>query len=308
VFAGVSKNKIMRNDKVAIKLVMPDGQTLEDLVKTVTAEGSMLQAISTCEFVLKCSTAFTCAKADLPQEVQDVDGIKALAGDANMVGLVTTLANGGDLWEKKNFLMASQRYSLMKDYAHALDCINKLGYVHRDIKPQNLMIHFKDFLGNDPQGVIIDMGVMSTLNAAKAECHLPHHVGTPGYLPPVVFDKSQCNYGVAHWDEYSLGHSLMAIGAMEIAGAGDDALKLQRKMTFVPNDEMSRWPEFIASFKTAKHDTPVCEVNEAGVDINRDKYLASPWKLGNIDTKVVEQGTGYFKQNKDDADIPICPK
>ena len=80
-------------------------------------------------------------------------------------------------WKKKTRLVEHDIYSLTLQLFSGLQCAHKLEVVHRDIKPQNLMLHGRLIL------VIIDWGI------AKVKGHEleDEHVGTAMFWPPECY-------------------------------------------------------------------------------------------------------------------------
>ena len=91
----------------------------------------------------------------------------------------------------------NQLLNLLRDYAAALAAMHSHCFVHRDIKPQNLMID------QHGRGRIIDYGLVGTFDAESDPSGLRNYlVGTPGYFAPEAW--SQQSYLPAG-DIYGLG-------------------------------------------------------------------------------------------------------
>ena len=90
---------------------------------------------------------------------------------------------------------------LMRDYASALAAIHNHCFIHRDIKPQNLMID------EHGRGRIIDYGLVGTFDADINPSGLRNYlVGTHGYIAPEAFSK-QCYLPAG--DLYCLGRVML---------------------------------------------------------------------------------------------------
>ena len=117
---------------------------------------------------------------------------------------------------------------LLRDYASALAAIHGHGFVHRDIKPQNLMI---DEAG---RGRIIDYGLVGTFDAEFDPSGLRNYlVGTPGYFAPETL-SNQCYLPAG--DMYSLGRVMLA--ALRIS-VGDPLLAIASNEDEQDDDEDS---------------------------------------------------------------------
>ena len=86
--------------------------------------------------------------------------------------------------------------------ATALHCAHEAGIVHRDVKPQNVMIR--------PSGapVVLDFGIASVVDATKADLTRTGEVlGTPSYMSPEQIDSGVGRVD-ARSDVFSLGATL----------------------------------------------------------------------------------------------------
>jgi serine/threonine-protein kinase len=94
--------------------------------------------------------------------------------------LIMELLEGETLRERlrRGKLEVGDARELVKQVAAALSRAHDLGIVHRDVKPDNLMVgagaHFK----------VLDFGVAKRLGAEKADITLGAMVGTPSYMSP----------------------------------------------------------------------------------------------------------------------------
>ncbi|CAK1590353.1 unnamed protein product [Parnassius mnemosyne] len=111
--------------------------------------------------------------------------------DSSNLYLVMELCNGGDLAG----LMARRNHPLSErdaafyvaEVAHALKTIHAMGYVHRDIKPQNIFI---DRCGHVKLG---DFGSCARLSEGGASGIA---VGTPDYVAPELLAAADCAHTV----------------------------------------------------------------------------------------------------------------
>ena len=114
----------------------------------------------------------------------------------------TTLAKSMRQFRKQSHETACNHLlELMRDYAAALAAIHGHRFVHRDIKPQNLMID------EQGRGRIIDYGLVGTFDAELDPSGLRNYlVGTPGYFAPeALSNQSYLPAG----DIYSLGRVML---------------------------------------------------------------------------------------------------
>jgi len=148
---AVFKGKLTADGSaVAIKVVFENGNGIDTIKGLVKSEGDLLEALNGCPNMLKVKSIFVAPKSEFPTEIQDLYPI----GD-KIVGLIMSLSRGGDLFDKWDECSTAQRYVLMEQYATSLKCMYDAGYVHADIKRENLMIDWdSDNVGANPVAVV----------------------------------------------------------------------------------------------------------------------------------------------------------
>lgn len=238
---------------VAVKVVRPQGgQSVQSLKTSMEEEMDRLVALAACPHVMKVTAGFFCKKSDLPVGIQGDFG--AIGANDIVVGMLNEIISGGNLYEKWLLLSDPQRYNLMIEFSKGFKCIQETGYVHADIKPLNLMIAWaSDATGAEPKGVIIDVGLMRKLDVATAQCAnggYAYYRGYP-YSPPDIWDATNCDNAIAHFDEYGLGVSFEQTGASPAAGTKAKALR--DLMKTIPANTTPRWDDFIAAFTLGKN-------------------------------------------------------
>jgi len=95
--------------------------------------------------------------------------------------LAMRLVDGGDLSDllkKKRKLPLNETSRIISQVGGALDYAHGLGVVHRDIKPQNILI---DKLGNC---LLTDFGIAKLVEATTHLTHTGGILGTPSYVSP----------------------------------------------------------------------------------------------------------------------------
>lgn len=105
---------------------------------------------------------------------------------------------GDDLKAIYRELSLQESLSAVKDVARALHFAARKGYVHRDVKPENIMIH-----NETHQAVLMDFGIARTVDAVSSEVtRTGTIIGTPQYMSP----EQAKGEAVGHpGDLYSLG-------------------------------------------------------------------------------------------------------
>ena len=113
--------------------------------------------------------------------------------------------DGKTLHEVARELTLQQKLAVIRDIAIALDAAHKLGLVHRDVKPANILVE------SGPRPFISDFGLARDL-AAPGETVQGAVLGTPQYMAPEQA-KGELTKLDARTDVYSLGATLyQAIG------------------------------------------------------------------------------------------------
>src|SRR5690606_23075971 len=86
---------------------------------------------------------------------------------------------GEDLKERRYELDMVQALGVVKDVARALDYAGRKGYVHRDVKPENIMLH-----AEDSRAVLMDFGIARATDVASGMTQTGTTMGTPHYMSP----------------------------------------------------------------------------------------------------------------------------
>jgi serine/threonine protein kinase len=123
--------------------------------------------------------------------------------DGNVFFLVTEYVPGTDLRRlvrTQGHLSMQQAASIIVQAAHGLSHAHKMGLVHRDIKPGNILV--------TPQGMakVSDLGLAGYLDADKGDPRAGRIVGTADYLSPEQIKNPHDVTSVS--DIYALGCTL----------------------------------------------------------------------------------------------------
>lgn len=86
---------------------------------------------------------------------------------------------GRDLKQARYNLPLSKRLAVVKDIAQALSFAGRKGYVHRDVKPDNIMLH-----ADDGRAVLMDFGIARPSGTAAGMTQTGTTMGTPHYMSP----------------------------------------------------------------------------------------------------------------------------
>lgn len=117
----------------------------------------------------------------------------------NHIHLVLEVLHGGELFEriiKKGFYSEQDACVLMKRLLTALEYMHNKGVMHRDMKPENLILKENS---NDWNVKIADFGLATFINSGD---FLYKRCGTPGYVAPEILEDKKYDQKV---DIFSAG-------------------------------------------------------------------------------------------------------
>ncbi|BFM20299.1 protein kinase domain-containing protein [Gilvimarinus japonicus] len=145
---------------------------------------------------------------------------------------------GEDLKQRRGSLTLAQILNLVKDVARALDYAGNKGYIHRDVKPENIMLH-----AEDGRAVLMDFGIARATDIGSGMTQTGTTMGTPHYMSP---EQAK---GVAvdpRSDIYSLGVVLFQLLAGRVPFDGDSAVAVGIMHV---SESVPALPEYLALFQ-----------------------------------------------------------
>lgn len=104
---------------------------------------------------------------------------------------------GKDLRHKRDQLSLLERLRIIKEVALALDYASKKGYIHRDVKPDNIMLREED-----GRAVLMDFGIARAVEVDVSMTQTGTVIGTPQYMSPEQARGTRVDHRA---DLYSLG-------------------------------------------------------------------------------------------------------
>jgi len=114
--------------------------------------------------------------------------------------IVLEYARGGDVFErlaKRRFYSERDARLLAKEFLLALQYIHSMGYVHRDLKAENLLLSDQR---DDSSGLkVADFGFAKRMSDAPTNKGLLTRCGTPTYVAPEICMGSPYGKGVDVW-------------------------------------------------------------------------------------------------------------
>lgn len=123
---------------------------------------------------------------------------------------------GQDLTRKRYELSLINNLMVVKDIASALDFAGKKGYVHRDVKPENIMLH-----EDSGRAVLMDFGIARISDTASGMTQTGMAIGTPHYMSP---EQAKGQTVDARADLYSLGVVLFLLLTGRVPYHADSAV------------------------------------------------------------------------------------
>ncbi|CAD8165430.1 unnamed protein product [Paramecium pentaurelia] len=155
--------------------------------------------------------------------------------------IIIEYCDGGTLYQyfkQKGRLVEKNIAYILKGIGDALFELHQNGFVHRDIKLENIMIESKDTL----QMKLVDFGFAEQIN----EDQLLSKAGTPGFLPPEIFKGQPYTQ---KGDVFSLGVVLyiLAAGYPPFRGKPSQIQVLNQKCQI--NFDKHPWPDLSQDLK-----------------------------------------------------------
>ncbi|WP_020210540.1 serine/threonine-protein kinase [Gilvimarinus chinensis] len=145
---------------------------------------------------------------------------------------------GEDLKAQRYDLPLGNALAVIKDVARALDYAGRKGYIHRDVKPENIMLH-----ADDGRAVLMDFGIARATDVASGMTQTGTTMGTPHYMSPEQAKGAQlspCS------DIYSLGVVLFQLLCGHVPFDADSPVAVGIMHVSEP---VPRLPEHLAAFQ-----------------------------------------------------------
>ncbi|MEU2338706.1 serine/threonine-protein kinase [Streptomyces sp. NPDC006654] len=155
---------------VAIKLLREDLASDEELVGRFVQERTALLGL----------------------EHPNVVSVRDLVVDGNDLALVMDLVRGTDLrtrLERERRLAPEAAVAIVADVADGLAAAHAAGVVHRDVKPENVLLDMQGPLGpgGSHPALLTDFGVAKLIDSPK-RTRATKIIGTPDYLAPEIVE------------------------------------------------------------------------------------------------------------------------
>ena len=143
---------------------------------------------------------------------------------------------GRDLQEACRSLSRSQIINIIRDVAKALEYAPQQGYVHRDVKPENIMLH------DDGRVLLMDFGIARGSDTSLNMTKTGRAIGTPYYMSP----EQTKGHPVDHRsDIYSLGIVLYQMLTGYVPYDADSAIAVGIKHVSEPIPQLTNSLRFL---------------------------------------------------------------
>ncbi|MET8827382.1 serine/threonine-protein kinase [Streptomyces sp. NPDC004610] len=125
-------------------------------------------------------------------EHPNVVSVRDLVVDGNDLALVMDLVRGTDLrtrLERERRLAPEAAVTIVADVAEGLAAAHAAGVVHRDVKPENVLLDMQGPLGpgGSHRALLTDFGVAKLIDTAR-RTRATKIIGTPDYLAPEIVE------------------------------------------------------------------------------------------------------------------------
>ncbi len=143
--------------------------------------------------------------------------------------------------ESDGRIAIAEAVQIIVDIARALEYLHHQGYIHRDIKPGNILI------GADGNAKLIDLGVAKYVLGGSSLTSVDQGVGTPFYMPW----EQGMNDGLVDFrsDIFALGATFYHLLTGRVPFPGDDEIaiaRLKRRGEYAPaREHLSTLPDLV---------------------------------------------------------------
>ena len=184
-----------------------------------------------------------------PLTHQYICPIYALKSDPNCgYFFVMAYADGGTLWEwfvsqpnHANGLPVSRVVEVLRPVAMALDHAHAMGVVHRDVKPQNILLALR---AGRKIPWLIDFGISAQIHRTVTQTiGARGRTGTPAFMAPEQCLPNQAQDG--RTDQYALGVLAYLFLSGRLPFDADDPVALWGQIVYTPAPPLENVPESV---------------------------------------------------------------
>jgi serine/threonine-protein kinase PpkA len=158
-------------------------------------------------------------------------------GTMNYFAMEYLRENLKDRMKQSGGIKPREALAIIRDVARALAYAHNKGFVHRDIKPDNIMFR------KDGAVVLVDFGIVKAVNEKTKLTRTGISVGTPQYMSPEQIKARKVD---GRSDIYSLGIVLFELLTGKLPYQADDLVKLALQHT---GDPIPKLPDKLKDFQ-----------------------------------------------------------
>ena len=195
-----------------------------------------------------------------------------IGSDKGVYYLASEYLPAGTLRDRMQRLNVAEVLEIVRDIASGLSYAHEMGFVHRDVKPGNIMFR------SNGSAVLADFGIAKAIKSVSAATMAGNAIGTPDYMSP---EQAQATPVDGRSDLYSLGAVLYeCIAGHKPYEAGDAyAVALMHVTEPVPVlPEKLAWLQSLIDKSMAKQPTDRFATGDAFV-AELDRLLAANPKM-----------------------------
>ncbi len=207
---------------------------------------------------------------------------------------------GHDLKQLYHQLSLKQRLRVIKEVARALDFAGRKGYVHRDVKPENIMLHEED-----SRAILMDFGIARSAQACSGMTQTGTAIGTPHYMSP---EQARGKAVDVRSDLYSLGVVLYLLLEGRVPYDADSAVAVGIKHVSAPIPTLKKGLSRIQPVIDKVLAKDPAQRYQSGDELITDLEAISDAELEQMEAIVTAVETELVLDTDEDAPTVISPR
>lgn len=207
---------------------------------------------------------------------------------------------GQELKQLYHQLSLKQRLRVIKEVAKALDYAGRKGYVHRDVKPENIMLHEED-----SRAILMDFGIARSAQACSGMTQTGTAIGTPHYMSP---EQARGKAVDGRSDLYSLGVVLYLLLEGRVPYDADSAVAVGIKHVSAPIPTLKSGLSRIQPVIDKVLAKDPAQRYQSGDELIADLEAISDAELEQMEALVAGVETELLLETDEDAPTVVSPR